>query len=91
MATLDSVKGAVQNAPENRPVSKEDGFKSFLSGMEQDIMQALPNHMTSEHFSRVILTAVKTNPKLLECSPVSVASSIMLAAQLGLEPGTFGH
>jgi recombination protein RecT len=42
--------------------------------------------MNVERMARLVLTAFSSNPKLAECSPHSVAASIMTAAQLGWSP-----
>lgn len=56
------------------------------------IQRALPNTgMTAERFTRIVLTTVKSTPKLLECEPMSLIAAVMLSAQLGLEPGPLGH
>jgi recombination protein RecT len=43
-----------------------------------------------ERFTRTVLTEIRRTPKLLECSPESLLGAMMLAAQLGLEPGPLG-
>lgn len=63
-------------------------IETTLAMMESEIARALPKHMTASQFSRVVLTAIKSNPNLLtimEKNPVSILSAIMLAAQLGLD------
>jgi recombination protein RecT len=44
----------------------------------------LPANVTAEYFIQVSLTAIYTNPKLLECSKNSILGSVMKAAQLQL-------
>lgn len=72
---------------ENKETPKNTIEKTLIA-MEKEIARALPQHMTASQFSRVVLTAIKSNPSLLaimEKNPVSMLSSIMLAAQLGLD------
>src|SRR6266567_377007 len=38
-----------------------------------------------------VMTEIRRTPKLLECSPESLLGAMMLAAQLGLEPGPLGQ
>lgn len=45
----------------------------------------------TQRFARIVLTEVRKNPKLAECSQASFASSLMTIAQLNLEPGPLGH
>src|SRR5574343_859650 len=47
---------------------------------------ALPKHLTVDRLLRVAMTAIHTNPKLLDCSQESLLASVMGCAILGLEP-----
>jgi recombination protein RecT len=44
-----------------------------------------------ERLTRIVLTELRRTPKLYECSPQSLIGAMMLAGQLGLEPGPLGH
>ena len=69
--------------------SQQDGLpilQKQLKKMEGEIAMALPKHMDKARFSRVVLTAVKRTPKLVDCTPASFFGSLLLSAQLGLEP-----
>lgn len=44
-----------------------------------------------ERFARTMLTELRRTPKLYDCAPESLLGAMMLAAQLGLEPGPLGH
>ncbi|MGL4298576.1 MAG: recombinase RecT [Candidatus Neomicrothrix subdominans] len=53
----------------------------------------LPRHVDPERFSRLVLTAVKATPQLMDCfktnqGQVSVLVAAMQAAALGLDPNT---
>jgi recombination protein RecT len=50
-------------------------------------MKVLPKHIDIKRLTRIALSEVRKNPKLLECTPISFVASVMIAAQLGLEPG----
>lgn len=93
MATNNSVKNALQQQGANAPVQtgRVDPFKDTMRRMNKEIQDALPKHISVEHFSRVVTTEVKKNPELANCNPASLMSAILLSAQLGLEVGTFGH
>ena len=58
---------------------------------EDQLKAALPAHLKAGTFIRLALVDMRQNPKLAECSPESVISSIMDAARLGLTPGPLGH
>lgn len=56
----------------------------FLKGKE-GILHALPKFVNSERFMRVALTEIRNRPDLQKCDAISVCTSIMKAAQLGLD------
>lgn len=60
----------------------------IVQKMTPQIAQALPKHMTGERMARIVLTAVRMNPKLGECTPASFIGCVLACAQLGLEPNT---
>ena len=57
------------------------------------IAEALPKSkgMDAERLSRITLTTLRTNPKLLECSVESLLGAVLQSAQLGLEPSLMGQ
>lgn len=61
-------------------------FRRDLASMEKQFMAALPEHIPPQRFMRVILTAVQTNSKLLQCTRQSLFAAAMRAAQDGLMP-----
>ena len=80
-----------QIVPRNQQQEKPTLAK-MLNGMQAEIARALPKHVRPERIMRICQTALRTNPQLNQCSPVSFLGSVMSAAQLGLEPNTpLGH
>lgn len=64
----------------------------WLDQMKPQLAQALPGMVKPEQFVRVALTTMRKNPDLTQCTPVSVAASLMTSAQLGLVcDGVLGH
>ena len=63
-------------------------MQQYIKQMQGEIKKALPSVMTPERFSRIVLSALSTNPKLAETSPQSFLGAMMTAAQLGMEPNT---
>lgn len=63
-------------------------MQSYIKAMEGEIAKALPSVITPERFTRMVLSAISTNPKLGSCTPASFLGAMMSAAQLGLEPNT---
>lgn len=62
--------------------------KDLIVGMKGQIEKALPSVLTPERFTRMVLTALSTNPQLKQCEPRSLLGAMMQAAQLGVEPNT---
>jgi recombination protein RecT len=60
--------------------------------MKSQIAAALPRHMTPDRLARIVLTQIRTVPKLATADQGSLLGAIMQCAQLGLEPGgALGH
>jgi recombination protein RecT len=78
---------ATRNKAET-PIAK---FSGFMDKLKPQLALALPKHMNADRMARLALTAFSTNADLQQCTPQSIAGSIMTAAQLGLEPGINGQ
>ena len=80
---------AIQTATNNKPVSKDrPTMQQYIKQMEGEIKKALPSVITPERFTRIVLSALSTNPQLAQTTPQSFLGAMMTAAQLGLEPNT---
>lgn len=67
-------------------------LQSLLQRMTPEIARALPKHVNADRMARIALTALRTTPKLTQCTPESFLGCIVQAAQLGLEVNTpLGH
>lgn len=73
-------KGSDKNKPKT--------ISQWIEAMKPEIEKALPNVITVDRFARMALTAMRVNPKLAQCTPMSLMAALMQAAQLGLEPNT---
>ena len=69
---------------------KTERARAIVREIFPAIQKAVPEHINANRMARVFLTEIQRNPKLLECTPESLMGSLMLAAQLGLEPGVLG-
>lgn len=58
-----------------------------LQQWEPDLIEALPEGYTASRFKQVVINLARETPQLLNCTPLSFVSSVLMAAQLGLEPG----
>jgi recombination protein RecT len=73
------------------PKTKALTFPDMLTHFKSQIAAALPKHLNPERMARIALTEFRKNPDLGKCDPRTVFASIIIAAQLGLEPGVMGQ
>lgn len=65
----------------------DDLLKQAMPAIEK----VIPKHLTADRLMQVVTTAIKTTPRLKECSAFSLLAAVMQSAQLGLFPGPLGH
>lgn len=61
-------------------------IRSAIQRMSGEFKDALPKLITPERFTRVALTCINKNPKLLECTQESLLGCLLDCAALGIEP-----
>lgn len=77
---------------ESKQSNKQISVGEFLKSQKRQIEAALPSHLTSDRMLRIVMTEIRKNPKLQECTRDSLIGSVIQASQLGLEPGSdLGH
>lgn len=72
-------------------VAKEAGGSTvadFFESNKGTIKALLPSHITPERMLKIALGALRTTPKLMECTIQSLFGAVVVCAQLGLEPNT---
>jgi len=67
-------------------ISPITDFKNTLEKQAPQFKMALPPHISTERFTRTVMTAVQKNPKLLQCDRTSLWAACMQAASEGLMP-----
>ena len=72
---------ARRNPDEDPPMIK------LLRQYEPDLAAALPDGYTEDRFKSVVLNQIRQNRQLLTVEPLTLVASVLMAAQLGLEPG----
>lgn len=72
----------------NLEASGKKTITAYIKAMDGEIKKALPSVMTPERFTRIVLSAISSNPKLAETTPQSFLGAMMQSAQLGLEVNT---
>lgn len=68
--------------------AEKKAMQAYIKAMAPAIKKALPSVITPERFTRMVLSALSSTPKLADCSPKSFLAAMMTAAQLGVEPNT---
>jgi recombination protein RecT len=67
---------------------KEDPpIVAALKQWEPDLIAALPDGYTASRFKSVCINLARANPQLLNVTPLSFVASVLMSAQMGLEPG----
>ena len=87
---MSNLKNELQ-AKKETGVEKKGKPKTMLemiNVMQPQIAKALPSVITPERFTRMVMTAVSSNPQLGTCSFESFCGAMLQSAQLGLEPNT---
>ena len=81
--------GQLAQAAQGRSLQKANptgDFKAILSSQWGKIQEVLPKTMSAERFFQLAVSAYNSEPKLADCSTISVLSCVMKCAALGLEP-----
>lgn len=70
-----------------KPQPKND-IRALLQSdtVREQIVLALPKHMSPDRMMRIALTAINKNPALLECTQQSILLALMQCSQYGVEP-----
>lgn len=64
----------------------------FFEANKASLSAVLPKHVSPERMLKIALGAMRTTPKLMECTTESLFGAVVQCAQLGLEPNTpMGH
>lgn len=78
----------MQNAP---ALQNQNSIAKLFENpaLKKQLSMAIPKHMSVDRLLRVAMTALRVNPKLMECTQQSLLACVMGCAQLGLEPEPF--
>ena len=76
---------------ENLPAKPGNTIHSLLMqpAMRKQLEMAIPKHLTVDRLLRVVMTAIRVNPRLMDCTQESLLACVMGCATLGLEPEPF--
>lgn len=70
----------------SKAITPIEDLRRNLKALEPQFKMALPAHVTPEKFSRIIITALQTNPVLMNANRASLFAACMKSAQDGLLP-----
>ncbi len=73
------------------PIHPNHALAAYLENHREQLLAALPRHLTPERMMRLAATAVNSSPKLRQCDAESVIAAVVTASQLGLEIGVGGQ
>lgn len=66
--------------------------KTFFESQKATLAAVLPKHVSPDRMLKIALGALRTTPKLMECTVESLMGAVVQCSQLGLEPNTpLGH
>ena len=88
MANAGIIQQTQAKKNEVSTAQKPKTMRDYIKSMEGEIAKALPSVITPERFTRIVTTALSSNPELTNTTPASFLGAMMTAAQLGLEPNT---
>jgi len=89
MAPRTDATGQIQK---RQTSASQPKLSDMLLKMQSQIAMALPKHVTADRMTRLFVTALNSNEKLQQCTPVSFLGCVMQLSQLGLEANTpLGH
>ena len=88
MANVNGEDLATKIAKIEQPTS----MQKWIESKSDIIKEALPKGYDVKRMIRVVIGALRNNPNLAKCTPISFMSAVMQSIQLGLEPNTvLGH
>lgn len=79
----------------SKMVARDAGIgnvKAFFEAQKGTLAAVLPKHVSPDRMLKIALGALRTTPKLMNCSVESLMGAVVHCSQLGLEPNTpLGH
>lgn len=73
-----------------RDAEEVASVRELLEREQPELERVLPEHVSAEAFTRSVLAELRRSPLLYDCEPEQIVSAMLLATQLGLEPGPLG-
>lgn len=70
--------------------SKVSALVKYMQSKQGAFAAVASKHLTAERMVRIVGALLSRQPKLADCTPISVLTSVMAATQLGLDPTGIG-
>lgn len=86
--TAPQTKPTGEIVPTTKPASAADQMAVLIQKMTPELARALPKHLNGDRMARIVLTAIRVNPQLAQCTQASFLGCVLSCAMLGLEPNT---
>lgn len=81
--------------PVHQQIAADAGMstvKKFFESQKPTLLAVLPKHVSADRMLKLALGAMRTTPKLHQCTIESLFGALVQCSQLGLEPNTpLGH
>jgi recombination protein RecT len=84
-------RGSAQVERSSTQRDAREALRAELARYAPSFAKVLPKHITPEKLLTLALVAATQNPRLLDCTPESIALSLMKISQWGLEIGRTAH
>ncbi|MDR9240763.1 recombinase RecT [Burkholderia multivorans] len=95
MTVAQQTTNLAQLKTTSKMVAREAGIgsvKQFFESQKGTLAAVLPRHVSPDRMLKIALGALRTTPKLMECTVESLMGAVVQCSQLGLEPNTpLGH
>ncbi|QQK04798.1 recombinase RecT [Burkholderia anthina] len=95
MTVAQQTTNLAQLKSTSKMVAREAGIgsvKQFFESQKGTLAAVLPRHVSPDRMLKIALGALRTTPKLMECTVESLMGAVVQCSQLGLEPNTpLGH
>jgi recombination protein RecT len=81
----------MSNLPIHQQIAAEAGIgsvKRFFESQKSTLLAVLPQHVSADRMLKLAIGALRTTPKLQQCTIESLFGALVQCSQLGLEPNT---
>jgi recombination protein RecT len=62
-------------------------LRDLFERKQGELQKVAAKHLTPDRLAKIAINCVSKTPRLMECTPISILSSVMAAASMGLEAG----